>query len=566
MTVVATAGHVDHGKTSLVLALTGVDTDRLEEEKRRGLTIDLGFAHIDDLSFIDVPGHVKFLRNMLAGVGGIDACLFVVDAREGWMPQSEEHFEILRVLGVLQGVVAITKCDLVDSDTIAEVEALIRHRISGSFLDGAPIIRTSIRDRESITMLHNSLAELPPRSASGGSRARLWIDRAFAAPGAGTIVTGTLLDAPLAKGDEVELVPGGRRARIRGLQSRGLDIDVGRPGSRLAVNLTGIAHGDIERGHQVVHPDQWWYAATFDAELRVLPGLRHALSRRGNFILYVGTEELPVTIRLIRKEEITPGESGTARIFLPRPLALAPHDRFILRETGRDETVAGGVVLEVDPASRISRAEPTTEAADLIDRRGMVGTREVFLRTGEIHEPTVDDVIFSAAKLSAAHGELVDLVRGSGDKGVDVSGLSEALRHAARMLRPEIAVVENGRLYVPDRAPSTQVRSPLLDAFDASLFAPPDAVAFDRDELRRLTQAGRLVNLDGIHFSISAIDAAHEVARRLLEAKPGGFSASEFREALGTSRKYAIPLIEALDARGVTRRRGDVRIAGPRIG
>jgi selenocysteine-specific elongation factor len=350
------------------------------------------------------------------------------------------------------------------------------------------------------------------------------------------------------------------------LQSRGLDIDVGRPGSRLAVNLTGIAHGDIERGHQVVHPDQWWYAATFDAELRVLPGLRHALSRRGNFILYVGTEELPVTIRLIRKEEIAPGESGTARIFLPRPLALAPHDRFILRETGRDETVAGGVVLEVDPASRISRAEPTTEAADLIDRRGMVGTREVFLRTGEIHEPTVDDVIFSAAKLSAAHGELVDLVRGSGDKGVDVSGLSEALRHAARMLRPEVAVVENGRLYVPDRAPSTQVRSPLLDAFDASLFAPPDAVAFDRDELRRLTQAGRLVNLDGIHFSISAIDAAHEVARRLLEAKPGGFSASEFREALGTSRKYAIPLIEALDARGVTRRRGDVRIAGPRIG
>ncbi|MBU6240645.1 MAG: selenocysteine-specific translation elongation factor [Acidobacteria bacterium] len=566
MTVIATAGHVDHGKTSLVLALTGVDTDRLEEEKRRGVTIDLGFAHIDDLSFIDVPGHVKFLRNMLAGVGGIDASLFVIDAREGWMPQSEEHFEILRVLGVPRGVVAITKCDLVESESVDEVETLVRHRVAGSFLDGAPIIRTSIHDDTSIAVLREAVASLPSRSSGGGSRARLWIDRTFAAAGAGTIVTGTLLDAPLKKGDEVELVPGGRRAKVRGLQSRGLDVEVGRPGSRLAVNLTGVAHGDIERGHQVVHPDQWWYAATFDAELRVLPGLRHPLSRRGHFILYVGTEELPVTIRLIRTEEIAPGESGTARVFLPRALALAPHDRFILRETGRDETVAGGIVLEVDPASRISRAEPTADVADLIDRRGVVGTREVFLRTGEIHEPTVDDVIFSAARLSAAHGELVDLVRGSGDKGVEVSGLSEALRHAARMLRPESAVIENGRLYAPDRAPSTQVRSPLLDAFESSLFTPPDAGAFNRDELRRLTQAGRLVNLDGIHFSISAIDAAHAVARRLLATKPDGFSASEFREALGTSRKYAIPLIEALDARGVTRRRGDVRIAGPRIG
>ena len=565
MTVVATAGHVDHGKTSLVRALTGVDTDRLAEEKRRGLTIDLGFAHIDDLSFVDVPGHVRFLRNMLAGVGGIDACLFVIDAREGWMPQTEEHFEILRLLGAPAGVIAITKCDLVDETHVDEVEILVRHRCAGSFLDGAPIVRTSIHDTASIDELARLLRSIPPRTSANGTRPRMWIDRVFAAAGAGTIVTGTLLDATLTRGDEIEVVPGAMRARVRGLQTAGRDIESAAPGTRLAVNLAGVTHGDIERGHQLVKPDEWWLADTVDAKLHVLPGLRHALSRRGNFLLYVGTEELPATIRLIGTEELQPGASGHARVFLPRALALAPHDRFVLRETGRDETVAGGEVLEVDPTSRLSRARPTDDVETLIAQRGIVGTREVFLRTGQVHEPTVDDVIFSAAMLSAAHAELIDMVRVSGERGIDVSGLDDALRQAVKMLRPGVAVTENGRLYAPDKAPSQQLRSPTLDAFEAEPFAPPSSSGFDRDELRRLVQSGRLVTLDGIHFATSAIDRAHDIVRQLITTRPAGFSASEFRDALGTSRKFAIPLAEALDARGVTRRRGDVRIAGPRL-
>lgn len=565
MTVVATAGHVDHGKTSLVLALTGVDTDRLAEEKRRGLTIDLGFAHVEDLSFVDVPGHVRFLRNMLAGVGGIDACLFVIDAREGWMPQTEEHFEILRLLGVPAGVIAITKCDLVDAAHLDEVEVLVRHRCAGSFLDGAPVVRTSIHDPNSIDELARHLRSTPPRPSVQGARPRLWIDRVFAAAGAGTIVTGTLIDATLARGDELEVVPGAMRTRVRGLQTAGRNVESATPGTRVAVNLAGVAHGDIERGHQLVKPDEWWFADTFDATLHVLPGLRHALSRRGNFLLYVGTEELPATIRLIATEELQPGTSGHARVFLPRALALAPGDRFVLRETGRDETVAGGEVLEVDPTSRLSRARPTADVDSLIDQRGIVGTRELFLRTGQVHEPTVDDVIFSAAMLSAAHSELLDMVRSSGERGVDVSGLDDALRQAVKMLRPNTAVVESGRLYAPDKAPSQQLRSPVLDAFEAEPFAPPAASNFDRDELRRLVQAGRLVSLDGIHFATAAIDRAHDVVRQLIATKPAGFSASEFRDALGTSRKFAIPLAEALDARGITRRRGDVRIAGPRL-
>lgn len=565
MTVVATAGHVDHGKTSLVRALTGVDTDRLAEEKRRGLTIDLGFAHVDDLSFVDVPGHVRFLRNMLAGVGGIDACLFVIDAREGWMPQTEEHFEILRLLGVPAGVIAITKCDLVEETHVDEVEMLVRHRCVGSFLDGAAVVRASIHDTASIDELARLLRSIPPRTSANGTRPRMWIDRVFAAAGAGTIVTGTLLDAALTRGDEVEVVPGAVRARVRGLQTAGRDIESATPGTRLAVNLAGVTHGDIERGHQLVKPDEWWLADTVDATLHVLPGLRHPLSRRGNFLLYVGTEELPATIRLIGTEELPPGASGHARIFLPRTLALAPHDRFVLRETGRDETVAGGEVLEVDPTSRLSRARPTDDVEDLIAQRGVVGTREVFLRTGQVHEPTVDDVIFSAAMLSANHAELIDMIRTSGERGIDVSGLDDALRQAVKILRPGIAVTENGRLYAPDKAPSQQLRSPTLDAFEAEPFAPPSSSGFDRDELRRLVQSGRLVNLDGIHFATSAIDRAHDIVRQLITTRPAGFSASEFRDALGTSRKFAIPLAEALDARGVTRRRGDVRIAGPRL-
>ena len=565
MAVIATAGHVDHGKTSLVRALTGVDTDRLAEEKRRGLTIDLGFAHVDELSFVDVPGHVRFLRNMLSGVGGIDGCLLVVDAREGWMPQTEEHFEILRLLGVPCGVVAITKCDLVDPGTIDAVESLVRHRIAGSFLESATVVRTSIGDPTTITALRHQLDELPMRSASTGTRPRLWIDRAFASAGAGTIVTGTLLDAPLTRGDEVVVLPAGRRARVRGLQSRGNDIEVGLPGTRLAINLSGVGHDDVERGGQIVRPDEWWMADTFDAEIQVLPTLRHALTRRGNFLLYVGTEELPATIRLIGTEEIAPGSSGHARVFVSRALALAPHDRFIVRETGRDETVAGGIVIEIDPTTRMSKADPSSDVARLVERRGVVGTKEIFLRTGQVHDPTVDDVLFSAAMLTASRDELLAMVRGSGERGVDLAGLDDSRRQAARTLRPEDAVIENGRIYSPDKAPSQQLHSPILDALEASPFAPPDSKMFDRDELRRLVQTGRVVNLDGIHFAALALDGAHEAARRLLASQPTGFGASEFREALGTSRKYAIPLAEALDARGITRRRGDVRIAGPRL-
>lgn len=565
MTIIATAGHVDHGKTSLVAALTGIDTDRLEEEKRRGLTIDLGFAHTPEVSFVDVPGHVRFLRNMLAGVGAIDACLLVVDAREGWMPQTEEHFEILRLLGVPCGVIALTKCDLVDESEADDLETIVRHRCEGSFLESAPIVRTSVHDPASIELLWSRLRDVAPRHSANGLRPRLWVDRVFAAAGVGTVVTGTLLDAPLHRGDDVVILPSGNRARVRGLQSRGDDVDTGLPGSRLAINLSGISHNDVERGHQIVLPEQWWITDTFDAELRVLPGLRHPLTRKGNFLLYVGTVELSATIRLIRSDEIAPGTSGTARVFLPRGIALAPEDRFVIRETGRDETVAGGVVLQIDPTTRLSKAEPSSDPQRQIDQLGVVGTKEFFLRTGQALEPTVDDVLFSAAQLTASRDELLSMILASGENGIEVSTLNDTLAHVANSLRPDVAIVENGRIYAPDRVPSRREHSPIVDAFAAAPFTPPDPSGFDRNDLRRLVQSGHLVSIDGIFFASSALDAAHDVVRGLFARHPDGYTASAFRDALGTTRKFAIPLAEALDARGVTRRRGDVRIPGPRL-
>ena len=281
MTVVGTAGHVDHGKSSLVLALTGTDPDRFAEEQRRGLTIDLGFAHAAlpsgaVISLIDVPGHVRFLRNMLAGVGGIDACLFVVAATEGWKPQSEEHLRILQLLGLRDGVVALTKVDLVD-DEWRELQTLeVLDRLAGTFLEGAPVVPVSAHTGEGLDRLCHELDLLLARTtdAIDRGRPRLWIDRSFAAKGSGTVVTGTLTDGSLHVDQRIDVLPAGRSARIRSMQQHGAPIDVARPGSRVALNLGGVDHHEIGRGDAVVVAAQWRPTRRVDATLDVLAAAR----------------------------------------------------------------------------------------------------------------------------------------------------------------------------------------------------------------------------------------------------------------------------------------------------
>src|SRR5580692_6054793 len=293
MRVVATAGHVDHGKSTLVLALTGTDPDRLAEEKARGLTIDLGFAAGQlpsgaEIAFVDVPGHVRFIKNMLAGVGAVDACLFVVAATEGWKPQSEEHLRILELLGLTHGVIALTKVGLVDDDWRELVELEIADRVAGTFLAEAELVPVDAVAGLGIDRLRGALDRLVAGTPAAVDRGwpRLWVDRSFPVRGAGTVATGTLTGGSFSLDDEVAIEPGGLPARIRRLHSHHVDLDRATPGRRLAVNLAGVAHDRVWRGQAVVRPGQWHRATVVDASLTVLASVGHRVSRRGAYAAY----------------------------------------------------------------------------------------------------------------------------------------------------------------------------------------------------------------------------------------------------------------------------------------
>ena len=569
MRVVATAGHVDHGKSSLVLALTGTDPDRFEEEKRRGLTIDLGFAHTDlpsgaGVSFVDVPGHVRFLRNMLAGVGGVDACLFVVAATEGWKPQSEEHLRILELLGLRHGVIAMTKRSLVD-DEWAEIAALeIADHVGGTFLDGAPIVAVDSLDGTGLDDLRTALESLVADTPESADRARprLWIDRVFAPKGAGTVVTGTLTGGRLHQDDDVEIEPGRHQARIRSIQTLGTTVAEIGPGNRVALNLNGVGHDEIGRGDAVVTPGRWRPTDRFDASLDVLAALDHEVSRRGAYAAYIGSRELPVKVRVLGSEALAPGTSGAVRLFLPVSLPLLPGDRYVLRESGRDETIGGGEVLDIDPQLRASRAAPDRSIDRVVAERGWLTVEELELLTGEVVEPTVGRWVTTPDELAATSDRLLTLVDGASEVGLDLATLAEHERALVATL-DEVAI--DGGLVRRADAVDPFADHPLAATVLAGGFVPELPADADRNVVRELTRRGVLVERDKVVFHADTVDAAARVAAQLLADHPEGFTVALFRDRTGASRKFALPLVAELDARGVTRRRDDLRIAGPRL-
>jgi selenocysteine-specific elongation factor len=569
MRVVATAGHVDHGKSSLVLALTGTDPDRFEEEKRRGLTIDLGFAHTAlpsgaGISFVDVPGHVRFLRNMLAGVGAVDACLFVVAATEGWKPQSEEHLRILEVLGIQHGIIALTKVDLVDAEWCEIAILDVADRVAGTFLDGAPIIPVAAPSGGGLDELRAALdallADTPPPPDRG--RARLWIDRAFAAKGSGTVVTGTLTDGTLAVDDTVVVEPGARTARVRRIQSLGAAVDTIGPGNRVALNLAGIGHDELGRGDAVVTPGRWRTTDRFDATLDVLPAAGHDVARRGAYLAYVGAREVPVRVRVLGADAIAPGTSAAVRLFLPVALPLLPGDRYVLRETGRDETIGGGEVLDIAPVTKASRAAPDRSVERVVAERGWVDMGELELLTGEAVDPTVGHWVTTPEILAATQQRLAAAIDAAGPTGMDLTTLDE--RERAVVARLDGVVVETGRARPADTV-DPFADHPVAAALRAGGFAPEVPAGADRATVRELIRRGLLVERDQVLFHRDAIDAAAHVAAELLRDDPTGFTVAQFRDRTGATRKFALPLVAELDARGVTRRRDDLRIAGPRL-
>jgi selenocysteine-specific elongation factor len=569
MRVLATAGHVDHGKSSLVLALTGTDPDRFAEEKRRGLTIDLGFAHLalpsgEEVGLVDVPGHVRFLRNMLAGVGGVDACLFVVAATEGWKPQSEEHLRILQLLGLRHGVVVLTKSDLVDDEWL-ELQTLdVGDHLAGTFLADAPVVPVSSTTGTGLDHLRAALDDLVSRTQPSldRGRPRLWIDRSFAAKGSGTVVTGTLTGGALDVDQRVDIVPAGREARVRSIQSHGRSVEQVGPGHRVALNLSGIDHHLLARGDAVVVGEQWVPTTRFDASLDVLTSLDHEVSRRGAYMAYIGSGEWPVKVRILGDRAIVPGETGRVRVHLQAPLPLVMGDRFVLRESGRNETVGGGEVLDVAPVLPASKARPDRSVERIVRERGWVRADVLTSLTGTVVPPTLEGWVVDPAALAAMHESLAARITAAGPSGLDLAGLDDRERLAAPAL-PGMRI-DAGRIRPAD-AVDEFADHPLAAALAAGGTTPPDLTPADRSALRELVRRGVAVERDGIAFHIGAIDTAAGAMATLLRDQPDGVTMAQFRDALGVTRKYALPLANELDARGITRRRGDLRIAGPRL-
>ena len=572
MRIIATAGHVDHGKSSLVQALTGTDPDRWEEEKRRGLTIDLGFAFTQiaeqQIGFIDVPGHVRFLRNMLAGIGGIDACMFVVAANEGWKPQTEEHLRILDALGITRGVVVLTKTDLVDADALAQTLDSVRHHVRSTFLASAPIAQVSVHNSATLDTLRSTLgdliASLPP--VVNTHRPRIWVDRSFAAKGSGTVITGTLTGSSLSVGDELMQQPSNSAVKVRGIQSNGISLDKLEAGNRCALNITGVDHQSINRGDVLVVDGQWLGTNKFDASLKVLESIEHAVSKRGSYMMYVGSREIKVVLHTIGSTSIQSGETGFIRVALPDMIPLAPGDRFILRESGRDETIGGGEVLDIQPILRSSKAKPNKEILRLVAERGWVQLQQLHLLAGrnvdisEV-EQALDGWVTTTTNLTEVSNEVMALITAAKDLGVDVA----TLKTHQRLVLPTLpnVTVRDGRARGAD---ANDVAShPMVKQFADAGCMPPDVASLDKSIVRQLVQRGVLVHCDELYFHSSALEKAIASVRELLITNPQGFTVAQFREHLGVSRKYALPLINHLDTTGFTRRRDDLRIGGAKL-
>jgi selenocysteine-specific elongation factor len=426
--IVGTAGHIDHGKTSLVKALTGIDADRLPEEKRRGITVDLGFAEMTlgdvHFGFVDVPGHERFVKNMLAGASGIDIVLLVVAADEGVMPQTREHFDICRLLGVENGAIALTKTDLVDDETIELAKLDVAELVAGSFLENAPLVEVSARSGDGIGELNETLVELGRTVTKRDNRliVRLPIDRSFSVKGFGAVVTGTLASGAIEEGDELELLPAGSKVRVRGIQTHGAATKAVSAGRRVAINLGGIDHSKVERGMFLVEPGVLEPTQTLDAEVEVVADAARSLRTRQRVRVHIGTVEALARMQVIADDgEIAAGEKGFVQIRLESPVVAIPGERFIIRRYSPAITIAGGVVIdnaarrhrkrEFDQVravltERIAAKEPMEMVRLLINSAGSAGSSiaEIRARTGfskEVAQASVAELIRSDMVIDA---------------------------------------------------------------------------------------------------------------------------------------------------------------------
>jgi selenocysteine-specific elongation factor len=619
--VIGTAGHVDHGKSTLISRLTGINPDRLKEEQDREMSIELGFAWFelpngDDVGIVDVPGHRDFIENMLAGIGGIDAALFVVAADEGVMPQTREHLAILDLLQIPAAVVALTKIDLVqDAEWLDLVEADLQDTLAGTALAKAPIVRVSARSGEGldtlIQTLQDVLSQHPHRPDLG--RPRLPVDRVFTLPGFGTIVTGTLTDGHLSVGDAVEILPPGIEGRIRGLQTHKEAEEKAQPGSRTAVNISGVSVDQIHRGDVVILPKTYQPTTMIDVWVRLLKDANTPLKHNSEVKFFLGAAEVIARVRLLGMQELKPGEEGFLQLMLHHPVVALRQDRFILRRPSPAETIGGGQVVDPHPQRRYKRFNEAKleELAQM-----MVGTPE--------------EILLQSARQTGATGQ---------NKLIEISGLEPGQARAAiesLLAMGDLTALNDGQLLIPtdqlkrlqaelsESLTSFHQQNPLLmgmarerlrtenklpaDLFDALLSqlsmagqietenalvrlaghriqlteaqqAKVDSLLQDftarpytpssvkesqadigEDLVTVLVQTGQLAQLgDDVLLQPEILTEMQEAVVEIIRQN-GSITLAELRDRFETSRKYAVAVLEDLDAQGVTVRKGDGRV------
>ena len=619
--IIGTAGHIDHGKTALIYALTGTDTDRLPEEKRRGITIDLGFAAMrarsadEDLliSFIDVPGHHAFVRNMLAGAGGIQAVLLVIAADEGVRAQTSEHLDICSLLGIEHGLVVLTKADAVDSERLDKARQQVIARIHGTFLGGAPVLAVSAKTGRGIPELRTAIAEMAAALPNRGEGyvPRLPPDRAFAMRGFGTVVTGTLQSGSLRAGSTLELLPDDRIVRVRGIQVHGEAVDEVAAPSRVALNISGIEHGEVHRGHTLVPPHTLAAATLVDAEIALLPDAP-ALKHRAKVRMHAFAADLAATVLLYQAEETAAGGTALVRLQLEAPLVLLPGDRFVLRQPSPAATIGGGRVLDTSCVRGLKKshtlrwlqlirdASPEEHLLLRVARRSTAGLRieDIVRETGLTSEAvrpmlaalakrkeivaasTQFGFVIPAKPLAQAEAALLRLVSDSKTGSVaraelrTRARLSEAtFELAVRRLLERQALAGHETLSLPGRGGPDATQQSRLYAVEREYTragtAPPlvrevaERLRLSESQMREcvtlLVRGGRLLRLGSDDLFIHC-EALAQLRANLKAHRGESFDVARFKSFTGLTRKHAIPLLELLDRTGATRNQAGTRI------
>ena len=624
--IIGTAGHVDHGKTRLIKALSGIDTDRLEEEKKRGITIELGFAHIPNdagynIGVIDVPGHEKFIKNMLAGIGGIDFVLFVVAADEGIMPQTREHFEILQALGIDDGIIAVTKTDMVDDEWLEMLLEDVEDYFKGSFLEGKPIVPVSSATGENLDVLMDEILKKCDRENKRREEKELFrlpVDRVFTMTGFGTVVTGTLVDGTVSIGNDVVIYPSGKTVKVRGIQTYGNEAETAVAGQRTAINLSGVSKDEVNRGDVLAFKDAVTVTNMIDVRLNVFSSADRVILNNSRVHLYTGSSEVLCKVVLLDRDALAAGEETYAQLRLEEPISVRRGDRFIVRFYSPIITIGGGTILDTLPAKHKRNREDVLEGMRILSE----GSAEdiVLLKTGERrnirqnelgHELGItqsemqaladagiaagdlirlgDDTLISAEKFAQLKESLEGIITAYHESNPLVDGIprqellsrlrnqwytddDKFLQSVIRYLL-DAGVIENKGKYIALKGFSIEYTPQQLALKDKisemytdagiEMIRTEDILALDSDRgiinaiLGDLTNEGIIRKVNPSYYvSTEGWQAAEQAARSF----DGEFTLAEYRDRLGTSRKYASEFLEAFDRAGVTIFSGSTRI------